>query len=173
MTGPADWTLYDTDVVSWAAEQTRARARLGESGVAPGVDWPNVIRTIQRVADEEYDRVRQAVLTVLGSAIKGYIDPDSPIRLRWTLATLEAGSRIRKDALPSIRSRLDLDQLWVEAFDAARPEATADTIAGVPPGLPSRCPFTWDDLLDQDFTYETAVRRLYDELEFGAESGQT
>ena len=165
-------TLYDRDVVSWAAEQMSALAALGASGVASDVDWPNVIRTIGRVAEEELARVKQAVSDVLGSAIKGYIDPDSTIRLRWEIAALEGGFRIRDDARPSVRSRLDLDQLWVEAFDAALPEVRADLIAGVPPGLPTRCPFSWDDLLDENFTYESAVRRLYDGLKLQAESGQ-
>jgi hypothetical protein len=86
---------------------------------------------------------------------------------------IEAGFTIRDDLRPSIRSRIDLDRIWVEAFDAALSEATADTVCGVPPGLPSRCPFTWDDLLDEEFTYEIAVRRLYDQLKSRAESEET
>jgi hypothetical protein len=54
-----------------------------------------------------------------------------------------------------------------------RPEVAPDIPCGVPPGLPARCPFTRDDLLSEAFTYETAVRRLYDDLKVLDESAQT
>ena len=40
----------------------------------------------------------------------------------------------------------------------------------IPPGLPARCPFGWDDLSDVAFTYEMAIRRLYDGLKVPDES---
>lgn len=166
-------SLYDSDVVTWASQQTNALGQLHASGIGPEVDWPNVIRTVDNLARAEFKMVEDAVSAVLGGAIKGYIDPDSPVRLRWKLASLDGGFTIRDHAVPSIRSRLDLDRLWGEAFDAALPELEPDLICGVPPGLPRACPFTWDDLLDEEFTYDTAVGRLYDNLSVPAESETT
>jgi hypothetical protein len=34
-------------------------------------------------------------------------------------------------------------------------------VLGVPPGIPRTCPFTLDELLADDFTYDRAVERLY------------
>lgn len=162
--------LYDRDVLTWAAEQTDILARLEAGGIGPEVDWRHVIEVIDEIARSEVRIVSDAVLAVLGSAIKGFIDPDSPVRLRWRLASLDAGFTIRDCAVASVRSRLDLDGVWSEAFDAALPEVGPDLICGVPPGLPRTCPFGRDDLLDEAFTYELAVRRLYDNLMVPSES---
>jgi hypothetical protein len=35
----------------------------------------------------------------------------------------------------------------------------------IPPGIPSDCPFTLDEVLAQDFAYESAIRRLYERLD--------
>ena len=61
---------------------------------------------------------------------------------------------------PTIRARLDLDRLWREAFDQAMIEIPR-RVLGVPPSIPRTCPFTLDELLSEDFTYDRAVERLY------------
>lgn len=164
--------LYETDVLTWAGEQSGLLARLEAGGIGPEIDWPNVIRTVEDVGREELRLVERAVSVVLGSAIKGYVDPDSHDRLRWRMQCLEGGFVLRDHAVPSIRSRTDLDALWIAAFDAALPDMEPHLVCGVPPGLPLACPFTWADLLEPAFTYETAVRRLYDDLKRPTESAE-
>lgn len=164
-----DPSLYESDVLTWAGEQSGALARLEAGDIGPDVDWPNVIRTIEDVGREELGRVREAVAAVLGNAQRGYLDPDSHSRIRWSLGSARHACTIQRYAVPSIRRRIDLDRLWVEVFDAAAAEVAPDLICGIPPGLPARCPFSWADLLDEAFTYETAVRRLYDRLKAPAE----
>ena len=165
-----DTTLYDSDVLAWSGEQGDALARLAAAGDSSGVDWHNVIRTIRHVGDEELGRVHDSVSTILGNAQRGYADPDSPHRASWMLASLRAQLTLARQATASARRRLDLDRIWSEVFDAAAADLRSDLIAGIPPGLPARCPFTWADLLDERFTYEEAVRRLYEAVTVAAES---
>ena len=65
-----------------------------------------------------------------------------------------------RDMTPTIRTRLDLDRLWREAFDEAMCEIPRRML-GVPPSIPRACPFALDELLSEEFTYDRAVERLY------------
>jgi hypothetical protein len=98
--------------------------------------------------------------TILSHAIKGYCDPDSYSRIRWSLETGRTQQNLQRYFTESMRPRIDLDRLWQEAFDMAMP-VVAPEIVSVPPSIPQACPFTLDELLAEDFTYDRAVERLY------------
>jgi hypothetical protein len=138
-------TLYAEDVETWAELQVDALRRLAAT---PGswaniIDWENVLEEIELV-----------------QAIAGYCDPDSLLRHERNRRVHSGQSEAERDLSPTIRARLDLDRLWREAFDQAMTEIPR-RVLGVPPGIPRTCPFTLDELLADDFTYDRAVERLY------------
>jgi hypothetical protein len=97
---------------------------------------------------------------MLVQAIAGFCDPDSAMRHERIRRTFAGQSEAERDISPSIRARLDLNRLWREAFDQAATEIPKRPL-GVPPSIPRSCPFTLDELLAEDFTYDCAVERLY------------
>jgi hypothetical protein len=100
---------------------------------------------------------------MLSHAIKGYCDPDSHSRIRWAIETGRSQMEVQGSFTESMRGRLNLDRLWQEAFDLAVPIVRPEVLS-IPPGIPRSCPFSLDELLGDSFTYERAVRRLYDRL---------
>lgn len=156
-------TLYDTDVLTWSEQQADSLRRLASADIASTVDWPNVIRSVENVGHEELQRIESWTAGMLTAVVKGFLDPDSHYRIRWSLDVFGNADNLRHDFRESMRARIDLDRLWREAFDAAVAVVAPD-ILSVPPGLPRACPFTLDDLLEESFTYDSAVRRLYDAL---------
>jgi hypothetical protein len=108
----------------------------------------------------EDDHVEAGLRLMLVQAIAGYCDPDSLMRHERIQRTFAGQSEAERDMSTSMRARLDLDRLWREAFDQAMTEIPR-RVLGVPPGIPRTCPFTLDELLAEDFTYDRAVERLY------------
>ena len=153
-------SLYDADVLSWSEQQAAALRRLERSGVSVAVDWDNVIDGIEQVGLAELHKAEDQIRVMLGHAIKGYCHTDSHSRIRWSIETGKSQLQLGRYLTESMRPRIDLDRLWQEAFDLAMP-VVAPEVLSIPPSIPPRCPFTLDELLDDEFTYDSAVRRLY------------
>ena len=157
-------SLYERDILAWCSEQSHALATLAGQNPSSDIDWPNIVATIKAVGRAEFADVVCDARGMLGCIIKGYCDPDSLSRNRWSIEMLRFQLDLTRRLEPSMRHEIHLDALWSEAFDLAIP-SVRDEILTVPPGIPAACPFTLDDLLDEEFTYETAVKRLYDRLD--------
>jgi hypothetical protein len=153
-------SLYYTDVLTWSEQQATALRRLEQAGVSSILDWKHVIAGIEQVGLAELHEVEGNIRTMLSHAIKGYCDPDSHSRIRWAIETGKSQQDVQKFFTASMRPRIDLDCLWQEAFDLAIPVVRPEIIS-VPPSIPRGCPFTLDELLAEDFTYDRAVERLY------------
>jgi hypothetical protein len=152
--------LYDSDVLLWSEEQAAALRVLADTDSAPSADWRRVAALIEDVGRSALVHVEDGLRLVLVQAIAGFCDPDSPMRHERNRRLFSGQGEAERDLSPTIRERLDLDQLWREAFDQAVTEIPRRPL-GVPPGMPRTCPFTLDELLSDDFTYDSAVERLY------------
>ena len=153
-------SLYESDLLLWSEEQALALRRLAESEAAPSGDWKRVAGVIENVGRSALAHVEAGLRLMLTQAIAGYCDSDSPLRHQRIQRTLSGQFDAERDMSSTIRARLDLDRLWREGFDAAMWDIPR-RILGVPPSIPRRCPFTLDELLADDFTYDRAVERLY------------
>jgi hypothetical protein len=153
-------SLYDTDILRWSEEQSAALRMLAEAESSPSADWDRVASAIEDVGRSALVHVEDGLRTMLVQAIAGYCDPDSLLRHERNRRVHSGQSEAERDLSPTIRARLDLDRLWREAFDQAMTEIPR-RVLGVPPGIPRTCPFTLDELLADDFTYDRAVERLY------------
>lgn len=152
--------LYDDDILLWSEEQALALRALNGEKTAPRADWDRVAAAIEDVGRSALTRVERGIRLMLTQAIAGYCDPDS-LRRHERIALTHAGRDDAEDELTAtMRARLDVDSLWREAFDRAMAEIPR-RVLGVPPGIPRTCPFTLDELLAEDFTYDRAVERLY------------
>ncbi|WP_375462145.1 DUF29 family protein [uncultured Enterovirga sp.] len=167
-------SLYATDLVLWSEQQAAALRQL--AGTHVEVDWERIAKRLDDAGHRALARVEAALRAMLAQAIAGYCDPGSLSRRERAERVLFAKSAIDGEVGPTLRRRLDLDRLWQEGFDLAvadlgqelkarkalglivDPDATG---IQVPPGIPRACPFTLDELLAADFTYDRAVEQLY------------
>jgi len=153
-------SLYDSDVLLWSEEQSAALRALADSEFARSADWKHLAQLIDDVGQSALAHVGAGLRLILTQAIAGYCDPDSPLRHQRIQRTLSGQLEAEDDISPTIRVRLNLDRLWREAFEQAMSEIPRRGL-GVPASIPRTCPFTLDELLAEDFTYDRAVERLY------------
>lgn len=59
-------------------------------------------------------------------------------------------TQMRKRAKPSMRSRIDVDEIWLRSLDRASAALEAFD-RKLPTDVTPRCPFSFDDLCDTDF----------------------
>jgi hypothetical protein len=135
-------TLYDSDALAWGELQAALLQRLaaGEAVDEP-VDWPHVI---EEVGLSELRTCRsllvQAMANLLTLAI--WSTSDAAAHVRAEAAGVLAAAR--RSFTPSMRQRIDLDDLWADALYEIR--AMAEALSQLPPSLET-CPFSLDDLL--------------------------
>jgi hypothetical protein len=160
-----DTTLYDTDFVAWTEEQAAALRTLAQQpDLTNAVDWGNIIEEIECLGRSEARGVESQLVNALAHILKGFCDPGSLSRLAWAIETGNFLQQARKDFRKSMRDKLNIDEIWREAFQSASRELLAYK-RRVPPGIPETSPFTLDEVLADSFAYEPAVRRLYELLD--------
>jgi hypothetical protein len=158
-------SLYDDDIVTWAEQQAAALRELAaKPELSNVVDWENLIEEVETLGRSEWGGVASQIRNALAHILKGFCDPGSLSRNAWSVETGNFLDLARKDYRASMREKIDVDDLWQDAFRSASRELLTYK-RRVPPGIPARSPFTLDELLAKSFDYETAVRRLYELLD--------
>ena len=137
--------LYERDALAWAEQQASLLRRLaaGER-VNDAVDWPNVIEEVQDVGLSELRACRSLLRQALLHLLKLHAWPGSSAAAHWRD---EVGAFLDDAAqrfTPSMRQRIELEELYAKALRRARETADA---TGEPRPLPDACPFRLDDLL--------------------------
>jgi Domain of unknown function DUF29 len=158
-------TLYDDDIVTWSEQQAAALRELASKPeLSNAVDWGNIIEEIECLGRSEWGGVASQIRNALTHILNGYCDPDSLSRTAWSVETGGFLDEARADYRPSMREKIDVNDLWRKAFRSASRELLTYK-RRVPPGISQDCPFTLDEILAESFEYETAVRRLYQLLD--------
>lgn len=152
-------SLYEIDVVAWSEEQVaKLRALAGTAG-SNAVDWENVIEEIESVGRSEWKGVESQFAHALAHVLKVLSDPGSFSSSAWAAETNTALVQGRHDYRRSMARLLDIDSIWMLAFRRATGGLSPFGFS-IPPGIPRICPFSLDDLVDETFTSETAMRTL-------------
>ena len=113
--------LYERDALAWAEQQADLLRRLaaGEA-VNEAVDWPNVIEEVEDVGQSQLRACRSLLRPALVHLLKLQAWPDSLAAGHWRE---EAGAFLvdAEDCFtPSMRQRIDLDELYGKARHLAR-----------------------------------------------------
>jgi hypothetical protein len=137
--------LYERDALAWSEQQADLLRRLaaGER-VNDAVDWPNVIEEVQDVGLSELRACRSLLRQALVHLLKLHAWPGSQAATHWRDEVASFLDDARDCFAPSMRQRLDLDDLYADALDRVR--AGTDDV-GEPRTLPEARPFTLDELL--------------------------
>ncbi len=149
--------LYERDALAWAERQAALLDRLaaGER-LNEAVDWANVIEEVRDVGLSELRSCRSLLRQAMLHLLKLHAWPDNPAASRWRdevgTFLIDAADRFT----PSMRQRIDLDDLYAKALHLAR---QADT-SGEARSLPETCPFALDELLATQPDVTVLVARL-------------
>jgi hypothetical protein len=151
--------LYDTDILVWSEQQAALLRRLaaGER-VNDALDFDNLIEEVESVGRSEF----QAVESLLDVGLRHLLLVHGAARQEpvghWQAEAVTALRQARRRSAPSMRPRLDLQEIWDGARDAAQRKLAAD--GGPARALPARCPFTAADLLDTPPDIDALLQRL-------------
>jgi hypothetical protein len=155
-------TLYDDDILTWSEQQAAAlRSLAARPDLSNAVDWGNVIEEIECLGRSEWKAVESQIRNALTHIIKAYCDPDSLSRQAWSAETSAFLDEARTEFRPSMRQQLDMERAWLRAFKRAVEDLRPYGVR-IPPGIPPRSPFSLDEILSEAFSYETALKALYD-----------
>jgi hypothetical protein len=154
-------TLYDDDILLWSEQQAAAIRELGRTprDLPNELDVQNVAEQIESVGRSELAAVKSYLRLILLHLMKLIAEPDSPAGAHWRGEIVGFHSEMMSRYAPSMRQRIDLDELWgsareqaLLAYEGAPQQLIAD--------LPSRCPFESDDLISGRIDPLALLKRL-------------
>jgi hypothetical protein len=155
-----DTSLYADDIVTWAEQQVAELRRVASLAPSNAVDWENVIEEIESVGRSEWKGVESQIRNAFAHILKAFCDPDSLSMMAWRTEVTGFLVEARQDYRLSMRGLIDLDRAWANGMRLAVGELRIYKVR-VPPGIPAKCPFTLDELLDEEFTLEAGAGKLY------------
>ncbi|MGH7104217.1 MAG: DUF29 domain-containing protein [Acetobacteraceae bacterium] len=136
--------LYETDILEWSEQQSALLRRLAHGEhVNDQVDWENVIEEVESVGNEQLHALESHLIQALLHMLKAEVWPEARDRPHWQAEARGQRNDARRRFAPSMRSKIDLDELYRDAL-SRMPE----TYDGQAPRLvPQLCPVTLDELL--------------------------
>ena len=152
--------LYERDALAWAEQQSALLDRLaaGER-LNEAVDWPNVIGEVRDVGLAQLTACRSLLRQAMLHLLKLHTWPNGSAASHWRgearTFLLDAGDRFT----PSMRQRIDLDRLYVQALSLMREDVDVD-VDSEARRLPATCPFTLDELLDAEAGVSALIAKL-------------
>ena len=146
--------LYERDILVWSEKQAALLRRLarGEE-LNEAVDWDHVIEEVEDVGLSELHGCESHLRQALVHLLKLRADPGSQATAHWRGEVVNFLVEAQSRFSPSMRQRIDLDRQYRSAIRQFR--ATGGTF-----GVPDQCPYTLDDLLDEDADLDTLVAKL-------------
>jgi hypothetical protein len=139
--------LYDDDILLWSEQQAEIVRRLGRTrrDLPNEFDVENVAEEIESVGRSELAAVENQIQNILVHLIKLATEPESDAVRHWRSEIFAFHSDLRRRYAPSMRQRIDFDQIWRMAREQvllALPEGT-----GIAERLPTLPPLSIDDVL--------------------------
>lgn len=154
-----DGTLYDRDLYTWAQIQADALRRLASrrENLEAELDLPNVIEEIESLGNEQVSKVSGHLQRLLEHMIYLADAPDDTAVPHWRGEVVGFRGGAIDPYRPSMRRVVtpELNRIWQRARRIAAAKLDRPL-----PHLPNACPFTLDELLDEDAPLEPLLARL-------------
>jgi hypothetical protein len=145
--------LYERDFYVWARKQAAALRKLAATRPNVDIDWPHLIDEVDEIAMDYRDTCRSQLRRVMEHLLKLEFSPARDPRVGWVEEVGDA-----RDVLGNKLSnmlRRDLRRNFGEIYARARKRAAQSLAAHgereAADRLPAECPYTLDQLLDDDF----------------------
>ena len=109
--------LYDEDILMWSEQQAEVIRRLGRArrDLPNELDIENVAEEIESVGRSELAAVTSLIRQVLLHLIKLAVEVDATAVRHWRGEIVAFHNEIRHRYAPSMRQRIDFDELWQSA----------------------------------------------------------
>jgi hypothetical protein len=147
----ANTALYEQDFYAW----TQAQAALLEARQFDTLDLAHLIEELLDVGSSQYLAVSSAVYQILVHLLKWQHQQAKRSR-SWRTSLLEHRTRIPRRLRRSPSLRGDIPQMLLEEYPAACRKTSLQTDLPLPT-FPEACPWTVEQVLDQDFFPEQTL----------------
>ena len=138
--------LYQRDILTWSEHQADLLRRVARGERVNNLDWAHVVDEIEAVGLSELSVVNSHLRLMLLHLLKLASWPDNSAVRQWREEVAGFQAEAVQRFAPSMRQRIDLDQLYARALKQLR---VADY--GRPPlPWPTDCLLTVDQLLNDD-----------------------
>jgi hypothetical protein len=150
-------TLYESDLLLWAEQQAEALARLRSELRSNAVDWDNLIEEVRDLGLSELRSCASNLQLAALHLLKLARWPDHPARVHWVGEAQQFLSAARANFWPSMRQRLDPDEIGRKALREAMRTSIHDHPARA---LPQAYRADIDAMLSDEFDIEAAVAAI-------------
>ena len=150
--------LYGRDALAWAEQQAGLLRRVAAGElVNDAVDWANVIEEVADVGLSELRACRSLLRQAMVHLLKLQAWPDSPAAPHWRGEVVGFLDDARDRFTPSMRQRVDVQELYRGALRRVRSEAedTREMMA-----VPEVCPFKLEELVDGTLEVRELMAKL-------------
>lgn len=156
-------TLYDDDILLWSERQADVLRRLGDSrrDLPNELDLDNVVEEIESVGRSELAAVKSQIRLILLHLIKLAVEPGADAAPHWRGEMVAFHGQAADRYAPSMRQRIDMDELWRSARTQMLLSCVGDAHEAVA-GLPETSPFAVDDMIAERIDGAALVARLTD-----------
>ena len=153
--------LYDEDILMWSEQQAEVIRRLGRArrDLPNELDIENVAEEIESVGRSELAAVTSLIRQVLLHLIKLAVEVDATAVRHWRGEIVAFHNEIRHRYAPSMRQRIDFDELWQSAREQQHLSYEGDqqrTLLRLPEG----CPLGLDSVLAERIDSDALVADL-------------
>jgi hypothetical protein len=161
-------TQYETDICTWAEQQAAALRSLASRVDLPNeLDLANVIEEIEDVGISQLRSVNSFMRLILSHIILIAARADSDSMDHWIREVATFRGELIQFWQPSMRRRIDMDQIWRRAVEEAtlklstyRGNGIAFNADDIKDRLGSINVFAVDDLCSESFKFHDLVDRL-------------
>jgi len=109
--------LYESDILAWSEQQATLLRRhaAGQRANDGAIDWSNVIEEVESVGREQLHAVESLLVRALVHMLKAEAWPLSRDAPSWRAEAVRFRADARRRFAPSMRQRLDVSGLYVDA----------------------------------------------------------
>lgn len=149
---------YEGDFYAWTIQQAAAIRRVAELRPNEEVDWENVAEEIESLGRNELDTVYSHLETIIEHLLKLTCSPAADPRRGWRATVIKARGHLRRKLTGTLRRKLreEFPNTWADGRKYAIAGLAEDGLSAA--DLPAGCPWTFEQLLDEDFWPETLAR---------------
>lgn len=153
--------LYEADFLLWTERQAAELRGLAKSrrDLPYALDLEHVAEEIEDLGRSELNAVSSLLRNLLIHLIKFAASPHTTARAHWADEIMAFHDDLRTRYAPAMRQRVDMDEIWTLALRRAG-ESLRRHAEEAPEMIPSSCPFSLADLLDEGFDLERLAARL-------------
>ncbi|HRJ59810.1 MAG TPA: DUF29 domain-containing protein [Azospirillaceae bacterium] len=149
---------YEGDFYAWTIQQAAAIRRVAELRPNEEVDWENVAEEIESLGRNELDTVYSHLETIIEHLLKLAYSPASDPRADRRVTVMKARGQLARKLTGSLRPKLreELADAWMGGRKDAVAGLAEDGLSAA--DIPADCPWTFEQLLDEEFWPETPAR---------------